>query len=194
MSSRLPPVPRDQLSAHQQQAYDELTSISDSSFGAKFTFKRKDGAFVGPYPAFLAAPDMGLQYMRYVAGLNQASPLSAEVREVVILATGSHYKAEYELYAHRNVAISSTRLSEQQVGQICKGEKPSGLDEACDVAFDAARYLAGRPGPLPQELWDRAGKALGKEGTVAMVHFIGLYAYTCIVLNAMDAPVPKEGE
>jgi len=21
-----------------------------------------------------------------------------------------------------------------------------------------------------------------------------LYAYTCIVLNAMDAPVPKEGE
>ena len=32
---------------------------------------------------------------------------------------------------------------------------------------------------------------LGKEGAAALVHFVGFYPYTCIILNAMDASAPR---
>ena len=83
-------------------------------------------------------------------------------------------------------------MSKDVVEAIARGEKPAGLNENCSTAFDAATHLASTPGPLPQEIWDRCIAAFGKEGTVALVHYAGAYAYTCIILNAMDAPVPEE--
>ena len=118
----------------------------------------------------------------------------ADAKEVTILVVGAKYKAVYELYAHTNIATKKVGMSKDVVEAIARGEKPEGLNEQCDVAYDTAHYLVTTPGPLPQELWDKCINAFGKEATVGLVHYVGAYAYTCIILNAMDAPVPKENE
>ena len=115
-----------------------------------------------------------------------------DAREVAILVTGAKYKSTYELYAHTNVAKKVVGMDQDVVDGIARGEKPKGLSEACETAFDVASHLAGTPGPLPQELWDRSMKSFGKQGTCALVHYVGAYAYTSIMLNAMDAPIPQD--
>jgi len=192
--SRLSPITRVNLPPDQQKGHDELTEIANNTFGNKFTWKREDGAMLGPFPAFVAAPEAGIGMLQCLGKISKIPGLSPEAKETAILTTGAHYKAAYELYAHTNVAVKTTKLSKEQVKEIAVGKKPAGLDEACDVAYDVANYLSRTPGPLEQRLWDRATKVLGKEGTIALVHYVGMYAYTCMVLNAMDAPVPKDDE
>jgi hypothetical protein len=57
--------------------------------------------------------------------------------------------------------------------------------------YDLAKRLLTTPGPLPKSYWERSVEAFGKEGTVALVHYVGFYAYLCIALNAIDATVPE---
>ncbi|EMC96403.1 hypothetical protein BAUCODRAFT_473441 [Baudoinia panamericana UAMH 10762] len=189
--SRLSPARREELPNEQQKAYDELDDLATKGFGDAFIYKQPDGAFVGPFPFLIAAPEAGIQMLETVGKVAGIPGLPQNARETAILATGAHYKAAYELYAHSNVATKSTDLNVQQVWQICDGKKPANLDEKCEIAYDVATYLSSTPGPLPQTLWKRAVRALGKDGTIALVHYVGLYAYTCIILNAVDAPVPE---
>lgn len=192
--SRLPPATREELPPDQQQAYDDLTETANKAFGDTFTYKRKDNAFAGPFPFFLAAPEAGTEFLKYFTKIAQIPGLPADAKEVAILATGSHFQAKYELYAHYNVATKKAGLSQDVAKAICEGRKPEGLSEQCGVAYDAAKYLSAKPGPMPQEIWDRCEKALGRQGTVALVHYVGAYAYTCIILNAADVPVPDGNE
>jgi len=192
--SRLPPAGPGSLPGDQQQSYEDLSQIAEKAFGDKFTWRRKDGSLVGPFPFFLAAPEAGKGFLEYLGKLAAIPGLPTEAKEVAIMSTGAHYQAPYELYAHGNIAAKTTKLSSDQVQQICDGKKPEGLNDACIAAYDVAKYLSSTPGPLPTHLWDKSVQALGKDGTVALVHYVGMYAYTCIILNAMDAPVPESGD
>ncbi|KAN0122452.1 hypothetical protein V8E51_000778 [Hyaloscypha variabilis] len=53
--------------------------------------------------------------------------LPAAARETAILATGSHYQAPYEIYAHEHVALANTPLSKEQINMIKRGKKPKDL-------------------------------------------------------------------
>lgn len=197
MAERLPPVQRDSLSASDQKAYDSLANGAAGMFGdpekSPFTYQRSsDGALVGPFPFFLASPEAGEHYMYLFGKLGKIPGFPADAKEVAILTAGAKYQAAYELYAHTNVARKTVGMEKDVVEAIAKGDKPEGLNEGCSVAFDVTNYLVSKPGPLPKELWERSISAFGKEGTVALVHYVGAYAYTCIVLNAMDAPVPED--
>lgn len=120
--------------------------------------------------------------------------LPATARETTILATGSRYKAVYEIYAHERVAVATTALNQTQVDQIKMGKKPGDLDTAAAAAFDVAIALSNKAGPLDARLWEALVKEVGKEGALACVHYVGVYAYTCVLLNACDIGVPDEEE
>ncbi|KAK4506199.1 hypothetical protein PRZ48_004164 [Zasmidium cellare] len=193
MGSRIPSKPRDQLSSQEQADYDEFTQIAEHGFGKngeKFLYKDKDGSWLGPYPLLMAAPKTGKLGMELVYSFGEL-PLPTDVKETAILACGGHFQAAYELYAHEAVATGAGVLSKEQVEVIKQGQKPQDLNENCSLAFDVAKRLCGTPGPLPQEYWDKSVQAFGKDGTVALVHYVGFYAYICIALNAADAPVPE---
>ncbi|KAK1055659.1 hypothetical protein LTR12_008531 [Friedmanniomyces endolithicus] len=186
--SRLPPLPRSDLPPAAQQAHDTISSFFASSpLGTAFDYKRPtDDALIGPMPFYLAAPDIGQGVMGLVGKAAALPGLSLEARETAILAVGARFQA--------GMAVKTTKLGEERVRLIAAGEKPRDMDEESGVAYDVATYLSSKPGALPQEMWERSVRVLGREGTVALVHFVGLYAYTCIVLNAIDAPVPENGE
>ena len=76
---------------------------------------------------------------------------------------------------------------------IKTGQKPKDLNGGASVAYDATMELVSRPGPLSKQLWDAVVKEFGEQGALALVHYVGFYAYTCILLNGCDVPLP-EGE
>lgn len=120
--------------------------------------------------------------------------LPSDARETAILATGAHYGSVYEIYAHERVAAKTTDLTQKQIDDIKAGKKPEGLSEAADVAYDMAKKLVHGRGGLEEGVWKKAVEKLGgKEGAQAVAQYVGLYAYTCVLLNACDVPVP-EGE
>lgn len=141
----------------------------------------------------LETPGTTRPFFQIASELAKIPGLPQNARETAILATGSHYKAVYEIYAHERVAVANTDLNQEQVDMIKTGKKPTDLDEKCSAAFDVAIELVTKPGPLSKENWEKAEKALGKQGTLALIHYVGYYAYTCILLNACDVPVP-DGE
>ena len=188
--SRYPPIPPSQLNPDQHAAYDESTRIAQDMFGDKFIYKNDDGAFIGPFGPLLYTPSLVDPFFKMAAELGQIPGLPAAARETAILATGSTFKAGYELYAHGKVA-ASTSLTERQISSIKEGKKPDGLDEACQVAFDVAVELSQKQGPLSDETFQQASKALGQHGTAALIHYVAFYAYTSVFLNGVAAPVPE---
>lgn len=194
--SRLPALQREHVAnPDQKAAFDALEKEAAATFGppgqSPFVYKNSSGAFVGPFPFFLAAPDAGTHFLGLFRKLSQIPGLPPDVKETVILAVGAHFQASYEMYAHSAIAIDKVGMSAEAVEVIKKGEKPGSLSEECSLAYDTSMWLLEKPGKLRDELWERCVKAFGKEGAVALVHYVGGYAYTCIVLNAMDAPVPE---
>lgn len=195
-SRRLPSRKRSDITDQKEKAaFETLEKEASTTFGAPgqspFIYKDSRGALVGPFPFFLAAPEAGTHLLGLFRKLGAIPGLPAEAREVIILAVGAHYQAPYELYAHEAVAKEKVKMEAEVVSAISKGEKPGALSEECGLAYDAAKWLLERPGKLSDELWDRCVGTFGREGTVALAHYVGAYAYTCIVLNAMDAPVPE---
>ncbi|KAK6437014.1 hypothetical protein LTR95_006789 [Oleoguttula sp. CCFEE 5521] len=189
--SRFPPLPRDKLQPDQLDTHDEQTAIAQGAFGPSgelFQWTDKDGALLGPFPFALSSPEAGGAMIKQALLLGKL-PLPADAKEVAVLVCGVRFGAIYELYAHSAVAAQAG-LSATQIEEIKAGKKPDGLNEECSVAYDVAKYLANEKGALPGHLYDRSVSVLGREGTVALIHYVGCYAYVCIVLNAADAPAP----
>lgn len=113
-------------------------------------------------------------------------------RELIILATGSVFKATYEIYAHSRVAEKQVELTHQQVVDAREGRTPEGLTQQEKVAYEVSLKLAGTPRDLDAVSWSAAKKELGEQGFLSLVHYVGIYAYTCMLLNA--AAVPAEGD
>ena len=73
------------------------------------------------------------------------------------------------------------------------GKKPDDLGREESVAFDVSLELVSRKGPLGKERWDEAVGCFGREGALVLFQYVGLYAYTCVLLNGCDIQLP-EGE
>lgn len=119
--------------------------------------------------------------------------IQPDIREIAILGTGSTFLAPYELYAHERVAEKSTDLSKEQIVAIKHGNEVEGLTEQQTIALKLSRALTKGGGPLEKGLYNEAVKLLGKDQTLAVAHYVGMYAYISTLLNVADVPLP-EGE
>ena len=99
LGGRLPIADPAALSPAQREVFDRMaTRIVPWANDARFQSTAEDGRLIGPFnPALLnpaiAAPFLDLQFAERHASLNE------RVREVVILAVGAVWRADYE-YAH----------------------------------------------------------------------------------------------
>lgn len=146
----------------------------------------------GPFPILISSKQIGAQFIALNKSFRELEGFPADAREVAILTIGARYQAAFELYAHKSIAVNSKLLSQQQADLISMGKKPDDLNENCSLTYDAAYHLGNVPGPLPKELFDRCVKAFGKDGTLLLSHYTGIYAYTSILLNVADASAPEQ--
>ena len=197
MPPRCPPILPADLDPSQRKAYDEASQICLAAFGesgVNFPYKDANGSFIGNFAALLYSPNAMIPFMRYAVVLGSLPGLPPNVRETAILAVGDWFQAPFVTFSHRSQAFA-TGLTAKQVEILAGGAKPAGsdkLDEACEVAFDVAREAMEGRGRVGDGNWARAEKMLGKDGTAALVHYVGFYAYACVIQNMAEIEAPEE--
>lgn len=83
-------------------------------------------------------------------------------------------------------------LSQEQAAAAYKGTVPTGLTEEEAVIYETGLQLARSRGPLDEQSWQRAEKALGRDKSARIAHIVGLYLYSSTLLNLGAIPAPKD--
>ena len=189
LGGRLPLLDPAKLSETQREVYDRANStMVPWAEAAHFQSKTADGRLIGPFNPVLLAPEMATCFADLQAAEARYTPLSERVRQVVILAVGAVWKADYELYAHSAVARQAG-LSEAAIRSLASGGHPEDLSDEERVAQRFVRQLTAEH-HVEEKLYRAAEAAFGREGIVAMAFLAGCYQVVCSLLNAFEIPAP----
>jgi 4-carboxymuconolactone decarboxylase len=189
LGGRLPLLDPAKLSETQREVYDLANStMVPWAEAAHFQSKTADGRLIGPFNPVLFAPEMATCFAALQAAEARHTPLSERVRQVVILAVGAVWKADYEIYAHSAVARQAG-LSEAAIRSLASGGHPEDLSDEERVAQRFVRQLIAEH-HVEVPLYRAAEAAFGREGIVAMTFLAGCYQVVCSLLNAFEIPAP----
>jgi 4-carboxymuconolactone decarboxylase len=189
LGGRLPLLDPAKLSETQREVYDRANStMVPWAEAAHFQSKTTDGKLIGPFNPVLFAPEMASCFADLQAAEARYTPLSERVRQVVILAVGAVWKADYELYAHSAVARKAG-LSEAAIRSLARGGHPEDLSDEERLAQRFVRQLTAEH-HVGEPVYRAAEAAFGREGLVAMTFLAGCYQVVCSFLNGFEIPAP----
>lgn len=190
LSGRLPLVDTAALSPAQQRFYDAaMAEQYPWSLKAGFQFVTDDQRLIGPYNAFLRRPEIAEKFQELAKAESQHTSLSPQLREVVILAVGSAWGSDYEVYAHRILA-QAAGISTGDADALAAGRSPEQLGREAELVFALARQLTVEH-HIEQALYDEALSTFGEEGLFDIAVLIGVYLTVSSVLNLFAVPAPE---
>ena len=190
LGGRLPLADPAALNPAQREIFDRMaTRIVPWANDARFQSTAEDGRLIGPFnPALLnpaiAAPFLDLQFAEQMH-----TSLSERVREVVILAVGAVWQADYELYAHLAVARKAG-LSEDAARTVAAGGLPDDLSENEKVAVLITQQLSSTH-RVDESLYRDAENRFGTNGLIDIAFLIGIYHSVCATLTMFAIPAPE---
>jgi len=150
------------------------------------------GALVGPFNAFVWAPDIGRRLSSLGAALRFGTSLERRLTEVAIITVASSWKAEFEWWAHARMATEHG-VSEAVVEAIGRGEAPPFAHDDEQVVYQVALELT-EVGQVSQDSYDCAHELFGDAGMVELVSLCGYYTLISYLLNAFTVPIPPGAE
>jgi 4-carboxymuconolactone decarboxylase len=189
LGGRLPLVNPAALTDDQHGLVDLLSNTlvaGVNSVGAQAA--TDDGRLIGPFNPALYSPAISAKFVELQMFELTHTSLPERVRQVVILAVGAGWRADYELYAH-SAAARAAGISEHAVKALANGEIPDELTEHEKIAAHVARELTTSH-RVDDALYREAEKAFGKQGLVDMAALIGAYHGVCTTLTLFDVPAP----
>jgi 4-carboxymuconolactone decarboxylase len=148
----------------------------------------EQGGLIGPFNAFVHAPDVGRRLSSLGAALRFGTSIERRLSEVAIITVGARWKAEFEWYAHSRMARQHG-VPAAVIDAIGRGEDPPFEADDERTIYTAARQLADA-GQLDQDSYDAARRLLGQAGLVELVSLCGYYTLISFLLNAFDVPLP----
>jgi 4-carboxymuconolactone decarboxylase len=191
LGGQLPLVDVDTLGAAQRKLFDYLqTRVVPWAHAAGFRSTTTDGKFIGPFNAALRSPTVAGAFLQLQASEERHTSLSEPVRQVVILAVGAVWAADYEIYAHSAVA-RQRGIPADAVRSLAAGTLPDTLGDDEKVAYRFARQLSTSH-RVDDAAFTEARKTFGDRGIVDLIVLAGTYYTVCGLLNAFDVPVPSE--
>jgi 4-carboxymuconolactone decarboxylase len=191
LGGRLPPADPATLTGEQRALFDRImTGIVPWADEAGFQSTAADGRIIGPFNPALLNPAVTASMLDLGVAERTHTSLSARVREVVILAVGAVWRADYEVYAHMALARTAG-LSEQVARMIAAGEEPAELseDEAIAQRLTTALSVSHR---VDDAFYRQAEKAFGAHGLVDIAFLIGIYHAVCATLTLFSIPAPEQ--
>lgn len=173
------------------RAYPNTPRTPAKTWVSRFTYKTPSGAFLGPMQALLYTPSLANPSFTLQQQLAALPGLPKLARETAILTTCVLHCNQYMQYSH-GILAEAQGLSNEQITLIKAGRKPDTLDSASSIAYDVATGIHAQKGPLGQDLWKDGVQVLGREGMLALLHYVGFYSYTSIVLNGCNIEAPTK--
>ena len=190
LGGRLPLADPATLTGAQRDLFEALKAAWEPlSNKAGIQMATADGRLIGPYNTFLLHPEVAAKFSEFQAAEATYTTLSPRVREVVIIAVGAVWRADYELYAHTTLARNAG-LSEDAVTTLANGCIPDDLSEHEKIAARLAHQLSSHH-RVDAELYREAEKAFGTTGLFDIAALIGQYHTVCAALTLFEVPAPN---
>ena len=171
---RMPPLPRDALTAEQAQALAGFVAAG--------------GEPAGPWAALLRAPKL----MTHARELNDyfafESVLPGWLREFVILLTAREWTQNYEWNAHYPLAIDEG-FSAEMAQAVAEGRRPESMIEEEEILYDFCTELQRNRG-VSDSTYERAVSRFGEQGVVEIVSLMGYYTMISMLSNTSRVPLP----
>jgi 4-carboxymuconolactone decarboxylase len=180
--NRLPYLRRDDLGPDGQEVWDSVVG----SRGA--TLVNEHGGLVGPFNAFVHAPDVGRHLTSLGRVLRFETSIERRLSEVAIITVGARWKAEFEWWAHARMARRHG-VADAVVDAIGRGEEPAFEVDDERTVYTIARQLT-ETGRVEQDAYAAAQQILGDTGVVELVSLCGYYTLVSFLLNAFAVPLP----
>ena len=141
----------------------------------------------GPFEAFLRSPGMADPAQRLGEHVRFRSALPTALNELAILLTARRWTAQFEWYAHRQLA-EAAGLEPTVADAIAGGARPS-LDAEGTAVHDFASSLLAT-GSVSDAEWDAVVSRWGKAGAMDLITTVGYYTLVSFTLNVDRYPVP----
>jgi 4-carboxymuconolactone decarboxylase len=175
---RLAPLDFDGLTAEQQRVADAIRS------GPR-------GGLRGPFEAWLRSPGLADHAQQLGAYCRFGAALPEDVKELAILLTGKHWKAQFEFWAHSRLARAAG-LAEEVIEAVRTGARPALARDDLSTAYEVVTEYFGT-NRLSRTTYDLALKTFGERGLVDLIGIVGYYGLVSMTLNVFEVAVP-EGE
>jgi len=185
LGGRLPLVGPADFTGAQRQLFDSVTATHHDD---GFRITTPDGRPIGPFNAFLLRPEVALKLWEFSSTAQSQTSLSDREREVVILAVGAVWDAQFELYAHSALAHEAG-LSTESITALVNGRLPHDLSAQERIAGRVAQQLSTGH-RIDDGLYREAQKAVGATGLFDIVALVGVYHSVCAILNLFAVPAP----
>jgi 4-carboxymuconolactone decarboxylase len=190
LGGRLPLADPATLDQEQRALFDRIVSrivpwAEDAGFRTT-----SDGRLIGPFNPALLNPAVTASLLDLDVTERANTSLSERVREVVILAVGAVWQADYELYAHVALARRAG-LSEDAARMIAAGEEPAELSHQEAIAQRLTRQLSADH-RVDATLYRQAEDAFGAHGLIDIAFLIGIYHAVCATLTLFAVPAPGQ--
>ena len=182
--SRLVRRRREELTPDQQAVHDLIVENRP--------VKPEDGHIGGPFDVWLRSPEMGRRLVGLGTFFRFNTTVDRRYVEVVILATGQHWQAQFEWWAHEPMARDAG-VPEAVIVAIKAGAAPS-ADQGADAGDIAAWRLATelhRGHQLSDEAFAAAKEAFGETGVAELIGLAGFYSLVSMTLNGFDVELPE---
>jgi len=118
----------EKMNAAQRRLYD---SINSGERGKRATLTNEDGAFIGPFNAWLYSPGIGDCVQRLGVSIRFFNSLPQNLLELAILMIARKWRAQFEWWAHallgRRAGLSDTVISDIKNGIRPEGAQPEEL-------------------------------------------------------------------
>jgi len=172
---RLPAVAREQMTAAQKEAHDEIAS------GPR-------GAVYGPFVPLLRSPELTRRLQKVGEYLRYQAVLPGKISELIILLTAREWTQQYEWHHHLPLALAQG-LSEKTVEAIADGRRPEKMPDDEEIAYELCRELRQNHS-VSDETYSRALARFGEQGVVELVVLHGYYTLMAMVMNVARTALP----
>jgi 4-carboxymuconolactone decarboxylase len=155
------------MTSEQRQVVDNVTA------GPRGSANR------GPFMAWLPSPKFADLAQALGAHTRFGSSLPAKHYEIAILMVAQHWRAQFEWYAHAQLALKAG-IKQDIIDAIHRGEKPASMDTQEAAIWQFAKELLQT-------------QRVSEPTFVDLVGVMGYYGLVSMTLNTFQVPLP-DGE
>lgn len=162
---------REQMTAPQREAYDEIAS------GPR-------GHVPAPFLAMLDAPNLAKAIQAVGAIIRYESSIPDELRELAILATAAAFGSAYEWNVHAEIA-RRVGVAEELIAATQAEEPRTGLDRTSELIIALCRAAVHKK-IVPKDILAELVEIIGRQAASEIVAITGYYPLLGLFILAGD--------
>jgi alkylhydroperoxidase family enzyme len=188
--ARIPKLSPSALDDEQRSLYEAIAGGRRAQGRQLFRLVDEEGRLEGPFNAFLLQPRLGAALQALGSSVRYDTGLDDRCREIAILVVATHWRSDFEWYAHEAVG-RSLGLGEAELAAVRDGHQDVLAGREAVVARLVAALLIR--GDLDDVQFREAVEHLGTEGLFELLTLVGYYSTLALQLRVFRVPAPDGG-